>query len=74
LLFTLAGEEKIPLPIIKPMTSERPFKYVKLLCFSKLCCAPKSCGVLGVPKAVYPAPEEESGNSALLKSKALETE
>jgi hypothetical protein len=62
--------------MIKPTTSESPFKYVRLLFFSKLCCPPSSkpCGVPGVPSAVYPAPDELSGKSALLKSNALDTE
>ena len=75
MLFTLAGLEKIPEPMIKPIIKDSPFKNVKLLFLSKLCCPPKSkFGVFGVPSAVYPAPDAESGNNALLKSKALETE
>ena len=74
---TAAGEEKMPEPMIKPTTSESPFKKVKLLFLSKLCWAPdsKPWGVPGVPSGAYPpAPEALRGKSALLKSKALETE
>ena len=71
---TEAGDENIPDPMIKPMTNERPFKNVKLLFFSKLCCPSSTFGVEGVPSAEYPAPEEVKGNIAPAKSNADETE
>lgn len=75
MLLTLAGEEKIPLPMIKPIINDNPFKVVRLLFLSRLCCPlPSKFGVLGVPKAVYPGPDDDRGNRALLKSKALDTE
>jgi hypothetical protein len=74
LLFTLAGEEKMPLPITRPITNDSPFKYVKLLFLSKFCVGPSRRGVLGVPSDVYPGPEADNGNSELLKSKAELTE
>jgi hypothetical protein len=75
LLLTLAGEEKIPLPMMTPTTSDSPFKKVKLLFLSRFCCPKVSNEVVfGVPRAVYPAPEDVRGNNALLKSNVLETE
>lgn len=74
LLFTLAGEEKMPLPMIKPTTSDSPLRYVKLLFLSKLCVTPSKCGVLGVPREVYPGPDVDRGKRVELKSNALETE
>lgn len=71
---TLAGDEKMPLPMIRPTTNDRPLRYVKLLCLSKLCAPLSKFGVLGVPNDVYPGPEDESGNRELLKSKAEDTE
>jgi hypothetical protein len=71
---TEAGDEKIPDPIIKPTTSDRPFMNVKLLFFSRLCCPASTFGAEGVPSAEYPAPEDVRGNIAPAKSKADETE
>lgn len=71
---TLAGEEKMPLPMINPTTKDSPFRYVKLLLRSKLCPPKSNAGVLGVPMEVYPGPEADNGKREALKSNALETE
>lgn len=78
MMFTLAGLEKIPEPIISPITRLRPFKNVKLLCFSSdpplRTCVASSPPAAGVPMAVYPPLVCERGKRFEAKSKAEETE
>src|SRR5450432_1276449 len=64
---------------MRPITRERPFKYVNVLCFSRFppsrmprCCS--TPGVDGAPSGAYPPVVEVKGNSAGVKSKADETE
>jgi hypothetical protein len=78
LIFTLAGLEKMPEPIIKPMTRLRPFRYVRDLCFSKdpplRACVASNPPAVGVPIAVYPPLVWDRGKRFEAKSKAEETE
>ena len=75
---TCAGEENIPEPMIKPTTRDNPFRYVKVLFFSRFCSEPRcrsSETADGFPSAVYPPPAvDESGNRAGVKSKAEDIE
>jgi hypothetical protein len=79
-VLTCAGLEKMPDPMIKPTTRDKPLRYVKLLCFSKLpppfsACVGSSPVLEGAPIAVYPpAVVDESGNRFEAKSNADETE
>jgi hypothetical protein len=55
-LFTWDGDEKMPLPIMSPTTSERPLRYVRLLFFSSepplSAFVGSSAGLEGAPSAV----------------------
>ena len=64
---------------MRPITRDRPFKYVNVLCFSRFppssmpwCCS--APGVDGAPRGAYPTVVDVRGNSAGVKSKADETE
>ena len=55
-LFTCAGDEKMPLPMISPITSDSPLRYVRLLFFSSdpplSALVGSSAGLAGAPSAV----------------------
>jgi hypothetical protein len=78
LTLTWLGEENIPDPIIKPTISDRPFKYVNVLCFSND-TAPKPPAVpladADAPRGAYPSPAvDERGKRFDAKSNVEETE
>jgi len=64
----------MPLPIIRPMTSDNPLRYVKLLFLSNepplSALDGSKAGFDGAPKAVYPCAVLESGKRLGAKSKA----
>ena len=64
--------------MIKPTTRDKPFRYVKVLFFSRFCSVPRlsrdSETADGLPNAVYPPAVDERGNRAGVKSKAEDTE
>jgi hypothetical protein len=64
--------------MIKPTTRDKPFRYVKVLFFSRFCSAPRlsrdSETADGLPSAVYPPAVDERGKRAGVKSKAEDTE
>jgi hypothetical protein len=76
--FTWLGEEKIPEPIIRPTTRDKPLRYVRDFCFSKeppfRAFVGSSTVFDGAPRAVYPAAVEDKGKRFGAKSKADETE
>jgi hypothetical protein len=64
--------------MIKPITRDKPFKYVRDLCFSNepplIACVGSKAALDGAPIAVYPAAEVDSGKRFEAKSKADDTE
>jgi hypothetical protein len=76
-LFTCDGEEKMPLPITSPMTSDSPFRYVRLLFLSNepplSALVGSSAGFDGAPNAVYPCAVLDRGKRFGAKSNAEDT-
>jgi hypothetical protein len=78
--FTLTwlGDEKMPDPIINPTMSDKPFRYVSVLCFSSEPAPnPPLARVadVGAPSGAYPgAAVEESGKRLCANSKVEDTE
>jgi hypothetical protein len=77
-VLTWLGLEKMPDPIINPTINDKPFKYVKVLCFSRLPPPKAACpsdAEVGAPIGAYPLPVvEDRGNRFEEKSKAEEIE
>jgi hypothetical protein len=75
---TWPGEEKIPDPMINPTISDSPFKYVKVLCFSKdtpPSPVAGSDGAIASPIRAYPLAEvDDSGKRLDVNSNADDME
>ncbi len=73
LTLTWLGDEKMPEPMIKPTISDRPLRYVKVLCFSNDPPPRAPVGLLAeaeAPIGAYPAPVvDDSGKRFEVKSK-----
>ncbi len=64
----------MPDPMMSPMMSDRPLRYVSDLCFSRERPLRSSGPATGAPSTLYPAAVEERGKRFDAKSKAEETE
>jgi hypothetical protein len=75
---TWLGLENMPDPIINPTINDNPFRYVNVLCFSRLPPPNAVCpseAEIGAPIGAYPFPVvEDRGNRFEEKSKAEETD